>query len=217
MTTSDKKMRKFFSERYDEQLEGTAARAFDHAVHGDPELAAEYQQFAEVVDLLHRLPAPRHDPDFVRKVAARIQQRRIGQRRSRSQRFGLSLASTVVTGAALILVVSIVVATHPVGIELDTIAPAPAAAAIEAPVLLASVDTSDNQLAALLGQAFQDGLVRAVAQRPDASGFAIEVDELKLATFLRWLGKHSTLHIGRGQLPAGGRALEIKINLAPAL
>lgn len=215
MTTSDKKMRKFFSERYDEQLDGTAARAFEHAVEDDPELADEYQQFANVVDLLHRLPPPRHDPDFARKVATRIHQRRNVKRRSRTQRFNLSLGSTVLTIAALGLVVSLAVATHPAGIELDSLAPTPAAAPIEAPVLLASVDTTDSQLAALLGQAFQEGLVRAVAQRPDARGFAIAVDELKLATFLRWLGNRSTLHIGRGQLPGNGLPLEITIDLAP--
>ncbi|MBN2360160.1 MAG: hypothetical protein JXR83_11980, partial [Deltaproteobacteria bacterium] len=188
MTKQDRKIRQLFSERYDERLEGTTARAFDQAVRDDPKLAAEYQRFAEVVDLLHRLPPPKPDPDFARKVAARIHQRRAGQRRSRSQRFTLSVASTITTLAALALVISLAVATHPVSMELDAIAPIAAGAPIEAPVLHASVEAPAGQLATTLGQAFQSGLVRAVAQRPDGAGFTIEVDELQLATFLRWLG-----------------------------
>jgi hypothetical protein len=184
-------------------------------VHEDPALAAEYERFAEVVDLLHRLPPPKADPDFARKVAARIHQRRIVQRRSRSHRFNLSIASTVTTLVALGVVISVAVATHPIGIEFDTIAPPAAAAPVEPPILLASVEVPAGQLSSLLGQAFQAGMLTAVAQRPENGGFTVEVDELQLATFLRWLGGRSALHIGRGQVPGNGLALEIKIHLAP--
>jgi len=214
---ANEKVRHLFSARYDDQLEGSAARAFDETLEQDGELAHEFEQFAEVIDLVRGLPRPTADPDFVTKVSRRIKRRRLGRRRTRREQPSVPLLGTLTTIFALVLVVAIGFVTYSFGSEIRPLEPAPATLGAGGSSLHAVLQGDSARASQLFAEALEAGLVQRVTHTEPGAQFQVEVDEARLASFLDWIGQRSTLSIGAAPAgaAAGGVAMEIVVTSAP--
>jgi anti-sigma factor RsiW len=71
--------RELFSAAYDSQLEASEQSEFDAALAADPELATEYAEFRELLQLASSQPAPAETPDLLAGVQHRLRVRSRGR------------------------------------------------------------------------------------------------------------------------------------------
>lgn len=205
VTIKPEQLRELFSERYEGQLEGSAAREFDESLLQDPELRQEYEQFAEVIKLINVLPKPTSDPDFLSKVHRRIHRRQRSRRRSRRQQPTLPLMGTLSTLIALVFVAIVGFLGRPVT-QVSNLSPVVAPNAAP-PVLLASVELDLEATQALLQQAMARRLLVNLGE--DETAQLVQVRPNDLAPLLEWLGTQTAVRLGNNTTQDPGTIVRI--------
>ncbi|MFH1811844.1 MAG: hypothetical protein ABIJ09_24110 [Pseudomonadota bacterium] len=206
--------RSLFSSRVDGDLDGNTARAFDQDLAENPDLADEFETFAEVIHLLNVLPRPEADPDFALKVQRRIRRRQRGRRRARHTTTVAPALGSLGTAIALLIVVGVGLMTQPLNLPVSepatTSARGPSAATV---ALVAGLDVAPAALAQVLAEAAARGLIRSWKPGDTAGVFTVIIDETQLAVALDLLGSGTPLHLGAAS--AGARAT-LHITVRPA-
>lgn len=106
--------RDLFSEAYDDALDPERKAAFDAALAEDPELAVEFAEFAELLDLTHADAARETEPprDLLPAIQKKIRTRSAGRfyRDSFAQRMGAKTLMPIVIGIIMLLILAVALA-----------------------------------------------------------------------------------------------------------
>lgn len=103
--------REQFSAAYEAELSDVERTAFEAALSSDPNLAAEYQRFVDMLSVTRRIAAqPTPAPDLLPSIQARIRKRTRGRfyRDRQADKTGLQLAMPILITGAVILICGVV-------------------------------------------------------------------------------------------------------------
>jgi len=104
--------RDLFSEAYDDQLENEKKAAFDAALAEDPELAVEFAEFCDLLDITHADAARDAEPprDLLPAIQKKIHIRSAGRfyRDGFAERMGARTLMPIVVGIIMLLILAVV-------------------------------------------------------------------------------------------------------------
>lgn len=201
MTQPAADLRQLFSLRVDDELSPEQGQELSQTLQSDPDLADDFADFAQVVQLLNALPRPPEDPDFALKVQRRIARRQRVRRRVRrnssSLPQGVGAISTLVT---LCTVLTVAVLTHPMGLQVSKPVASTAAstqARLQVDVTPATGSDTDQALRRSLEQLKNHGLI--LQWQVQEQGITLHLHNSQLAIVLDKLAEMGTLHISHSK------------------
>lgn len=209
------KQNQAFSKLYAEQLESTvdadAQQNFSTALEQDPDLQQDYAEFGELIQLLNALPRPASDPDFAIKVQRRIARRQRSRRRSRRQQpalaMGMGAISTLIT---LLVVLAIALATHPLGLQVQSLAATDSNPASK--TLFLNVQASIKALQAQLETLQSQQHILHWSQTSD--GLKVAINSEQLAHFLQSASSLGALQINaQSNPPTSANSVKIQLQI----
>ena len=192
MSKSNQAFDKLYHEQLDAAVDAEAGQNFSTALQQDSDLRQDYEEFGELIQLLNALPRPQSDPDFALKVQRRIARRQRSRRRARRQQpalpFGMGAISTLVT---LLVVMAIALATHPLGLQVQSLSSAAPSKANK--LLFLQVQTDATTLQTQLESMQQKQQILAWTQL--ATGLQIDINSDQLAHLLQAISSLGALQI----------------------